>query len=52
VDTRELKLKLKLRLRRAGNALLGFLTVHMLRAARSACTPRKPSTASLKAMPP
>jgi Kdo2-lipid IVA lauroyltransferase/acyltransferase len=34
VDIRELKLKLALRLRRAANALLGFLTVHMLRAAR------------------
>jgi Kdo2-lipid IVA lauroyltransferase/acyltransferase len=34
VDTRELKLKLALRLRRAANATLGFMTVHMLRAAR------------------
>jgi KDO2-lipid IV(A) lauroyltransferase len=34
VDTREIKLKLALRLRRATNAVLGFITVHMLRAAR------------------
>ena len=34
MDTRELKLKLALRLRRAANALLGFITVHLLRAAR------------------
>jgi KDO2-lipid IV(A) lauroyltransferase len=34
VDTRALKLKLALRLRRAANAMLGFITVHMLRAAR------------------
>ena len=34
MDTREFKLKLALRLRRAANAVLGFMTVHGLRAAR------------------
>jgi Kdo2-lipid IVA lauroyltransferase/acyltransferase len=34
VDLRAIKLKLQIRLRRATNALAGFLTVHMLRAAR------------------
>jgi KDO2-lipid IV(A) lauroyltransferase len=34
LDTRALKLKLQLRLRRAANAALGFVAVHMLRAAR------------------
>ena len=34
MDTRELKLKFAIRLRRATSALAGFLTVHALRAAR------------------
>jgi KDO2-lipid IV(A) lauroyltransferase len=34
VDTRAIKLKLQIRLRRAVNAVLGFMTVHVLRAAR------------------
>ena len=34
MDTRAIKLKLAIRLRRAGNAVLGFMAVHVLRAAR------------------